>query len=242
MNAEIIAVGSEMLTPERVDTNSLFLTGELNNLGVEVTAKHVIGDDRDRLAGTVRRSLAAARFVVVSGGLGPTEDDVTRDAVAMALGRRQIFHPEIGESIAERFRRMSREMPEINNRQAMVIEGAQVLPNDRGTAPGQWIEEGGGYVIILPGPPYEMKSMFGRQCVPRLERIVPPLAIRTLVLRVSGMSESDLDQTISPIYCRYENPVTTVLAHNGDIQVHLRARETSLRIQRSHIRVHIESH
>jgi len=224
MNAEIIAVGSEMLTPDRMDTNSLFLTGELNKLGIEVIAKHVIGDDRERLAATVLRAVSTCGFVIVSGGLGPTEDDVTRDAVALALDRRQIFHAEIGEGIEERFRRMNRVMPEINKRQAMVIDGAHILTNDRGTAPGQWIEEHGVAIVILPGPPHELKSMFTRHCLPRLQRIMPPLAIRTLVLRISGMSESDLDQTISPIYKRYENPVTTVLAHNGDLQVHLRAR------------------
>src|SRR5580692_830959 len=225
MNAEIIAVGSEMLTHKRVDTNSLFITEQLNNLGVEVTAKHVIGDDLERLAGTIRRSLGSAQFVVLSGGLGPTEDDLTRDAVAMALDRRQIFNAAINDGIEQRFRTMNRPMPEINRRQAMVIEGAHILSNDRGTAPGQWIEHGGGGVLmILPGPPHELKSMFTRQCLPRLERILPPLAIRTLELRIAGMSESELDQAIAPIYKRYTNPVTTILAHNGDMQVHLRAR------------------
>lgn len=224
MNAEIIAVGSEMLTHKRVDTNSLFLTEQLNNLGIEVTAKHVIGDDLERLAGTIRRALGAAQFVLLSGGLGPTEDDLTRAAVAIALDRKQIFNAEICDGIEQRFKQMNRAMPEINRRQAMVIEGAHLLSNDRGTAPGQWIEEGGAVVIMLPGPPHELKSMFTRQCLPRLQRIVPPLAIRTLELRISGMSESELDQAIAPIYKRYENPVTTVLAHNGDMQVHLRAR------------------
>ncbi len=162
--------------------------------------------------------------MILSGGLGPTEDDVTRDAVAMALDRRQIFNAEINDGIEQRFRQMNRAMPEINRRQAMVIEGAAVLPNDRGSAPGQWIEEGGAVVMLLPGPPHELKSMFTRQCLPRLQRIAPPLHIRTLQLRISGMTESELDQTIAPIYKRYENPVTTVLAHHGDIQVHLRAR------------------
>jgi nicotinamide-nucleotide amidase len=225
MNAEIIAVGSEMLTPDRVDTNSLFLTDQLNVLGVEVVAKHVIGDDRDRLATAIRRALAASQFVLISGGLGPTEDDVTRDAVAMALEREQVFNRGIGEAIEERFRRMNRAMPEINKRQAMVLEGAEILSNDRGTAPGQWVAtETGGVLMILPGPPHELKSMFTRECLPRLTKIVPPLVIRTRVFRISGMSESDLDQTISPIYKKYDNPATTVLAHNGDLQVHLRAR------------------
>ncbi len=224
MNAEIIAVGSEMLTHKRVDTNSLFLTEQLNNLGVEVTAKHVIGDDLERLAGTIRRSMGAAEVVILSGGLGPTEDDLTRDALAMALDRRQVLNAAVNEGIEQRFRQMNRAMPEINRRQAMVIEGAHVLTNDRGTAPGQWIEDAGRIVISLPGPPHELQSMFTRQCLPRLVRVVPPLVIRTLELRISGMSESELDQAIAPIYKRYENPVTTILAHNGDMQVHLRAR------------------
>ena len=224
MNAEIIAVGSEMLTHKRVDTNSLFLTEQLNNLGIEVTAKHVIGDDLERLAGTIRRALGAAPIVVLSGGLGPTEDDLTRDAVALALDRRLVFNAAINDGIEQRFRQMNRAMPEINRRQAMVIEGAHVLSNDRGTAPGQWIEDAGAVLMILPGPPHEMKSMFTRHCVPRLQRIVPQLAIRTLELRISGMSESELDQAIAPIYKHYSNPVTTILAHNGDMQVHLRAR------------------
>jgi nicotinamide-nucleotide amidase len=228
MNAEIIAAGSELLTAERVDTNSLYLTGELNNLGVEVTAKAVIGDDRDRLADAVRAALSRSAIVILSGGLGPTEDDVTREAVALALDRKLVFHPEIAEQIEERFARMKRKMVEVNKRQAFVIEGAGVLPNDRGTAPGQWVEESGGVVILLPGPPHELKAMFERQCLVRLRRIVPELAIRTLLLRVTGIPESDLDQLISPVYKKYLNPVTTILAGNGDIQVHLRARCASV--------------
>jgi molybdenum cofactor synthesis domain-containing protein len=152
MEAEIIAVGSEMLTPERVDTNSLFLTAQLNDLGIEVTAKHVIGDDRERLASAVRRALSMVRLVIVSGGLGPTEDDVTRDAMALALDRRQVLNPDILAGIEQRFRAMNRHMPGINRRQAMVMEGAHVLANERGTAPGQWIEDGDRIAILLPGP------------------------------------------------------------------------------------------
>jgi nicotinamide-nucleotide amidase len=228
MNAEIIAAGSELLTAERVDTNSLYLTAELNNLGVEVTAKAVIGDDRDRLAEAVRAALSRSALVILSGGLGPTEDDVTREAVALALDRRLIFRPEIAAQIEARFARMKRKMVEVNKRQAFVIEGADVLPNDRGTAPGQWIEESGGVAMLLPGPPHELKAMFERQCLPRLRRIVPDHSIRTLLLRVTGMPESDLDQLISPVYKKYLNPVTTILAGNGDIQVHLRARCASV--------------
>jgi len=224
INAEIIAVGSELLTPKRIDTNSLYLTEQLNDLGIEVTTKYVVGDDRGRLMETVRNAVNRSQIVILSGGLGPTEDDVTRDAVAEAVGRNLIFHADIAQELEARFLKMFRQMPEINRRQAFLLEGAERLSNDRGTAPGQWIEHGGAWIMLLPGPPHELKSMFSRECLPRLEARVPHQAIETLVFRVAGMSESDLDQTISPVYKRYENPVTTVLAHAGDIQVHLRAR------------------
>ena len=224
MDAAIIAVGSELLTPQRLDTNSLFLTEQLNALGVEVTSKYVVGDDHERLAETVLRAMSRAEIVILSGGLGPTEDDVTRDAVALALDRKLIFHPDIADQLEQRFRQMKRTMAEVNRRQAFIIEGAEILPNDRGTAPGQWIDESTISIVLLPGPPHELKAMFARQCLPRLERKVPKQIIRTLVLRVAGMPESDLDQTIAPVYKKYENPATTILAADGDLQIHLRAR------------------
>jgi nicotinamide-nucleotide amidase len=224
MNAEIIAIGSELLTPQRVDTNSLFLTDQLNSLGVEVVTKSVIGDDLNRLVDGVRRAISRSQIVILSGGLGPTEDDLTRDSVAAALDRRLIYHPEIADLLEQRFAQMKRKMSEVNKRQAFIIEGAEILSNDRGTAPGQWIEDSGSRLMLLPGPPHEMKAMFTRQCLPRLARIVPRQVIQTLVLRVAGMPESDLDQLISPVYKKYENPATTILAAAGDIQIHLRAR------------------
>jgi len=228
MNAEIIAVGSELLTPQRVDTNSLYLTERLNALGVEVVAKAVIGDDRVRLKDAVKAALARSEIVLLTGGLGPTEDDVTREAVSEALGRPLVWRQELAEAIEARFRRMNRKMAEINKRQAYLIEGAEALGNDQGTAPGQWIEAGSGrYLMLLPGPPVELRSMFEREGLRRLERVVPPLAIRTRVFRVAGMPESDLDQLISPVYKRYTNPATTILAAPGDIQIHLRARAES---------------
>jgi len=224
MDAEIIAVGSEMLTAGRVDTNSLYLTGELNNLGVEVTTKCVIGDDRDRLADAVSRALGRAGIVILSGGLGPTEDDVTREAVAQALGRKLVFHAAIAEALERRFAAIKRPMSPINMRQAFVIEGAEPLPNDRGTAPGQWVAANVAVAILLPGPPHELQAMFQQQCLPRLAGVAPKQVIRTAFLRITGMPESDLDALISPVYKNYRNPVTTILATDGDLQVHLRAR------------------
>lgn len=225
MNAEIIAVGSELLTPQKIDTNSLYLTDQLNALGVEVVAKAVIGDDRELLAATVKAAMARSEIVILTGGLGPTEDDVTREAVSQALERPLVYRQEISDAIKRRFGQMRRKMAEINKRQAFVIEGAEVMSNDRGTAPGLWIVVGEGKVVtLLPGPPVELNNMFGRECLPRLKRMAPAQVIRTLTFRVAGMPESDLDQLISPVYKEYENPVTTVLAAPGDIQIHLRAR------------------
>ncbi len=226
-DAEIIAVGSELLTPQRVDTNSLYLTDQLNSLGVEVRRKLVVGDDRALLAAAVRQALAHVEILVLTGGLGPTEDDVTRDAVADALGRTLVLSDDLREKLVERFRRMQRKMAENNMRQAYLVEGAEALANARGTAPGQWIEHGGRVVMLLPGPPHELKAVFGEGCLPRLERRLPPQVIRTRFYRVACMGESDLDQLIAPVYSKYSNPATTILAAAGDIQIHLRARSAA---------------
>ena len=221
--AEIIAVGSELLTPEKTDTNSLALTAELNGMGIEVVRKTIVGDDRERLAETLRDAVGRCAIVVVTGGLGPTEDDVTRDAAASALGRGLIFSEEVCEAIRVRFRSYGRKMTEINKRQAYVLQGAEVLPNPRGTAPGQWVDTGPAVVALLPGPPRELLPLFQEQCIPRIRAKLPARLIRTRVLRATGIGEGDLDATISPVYTRYRNPVTTILASNSDIQIHLRA-------------------
>ena len=223
-DAEIIAVGSELLTPQRLDTNSLFLTEQLNGLGVEVRRKVIVGDDRALLTAAVHDALIHAEIVLLTGGLGPTEDDVTRDAVAAALGRTLVFSADLRDRLEERFRRFHRRMAENNLRQAYLVEGAEALPNARGTAPGQWIETDGRLILLLPGPPGELKPLFADICVPRLQRRLPAQVIRTRLYRVAGMGESDLDHLISPVYSKYSNPVTTILAGAGDIQVHLRAR------------------
>ena len=223
-DAEIIAVGSEMLTSQRIDTNSLYIADQLNTLGVEVRRKLVVGDDRALLTDAIQSALNHAQIVILTGGLGPTEDDVTRQAVADALGRELVFSQEICDGIEERFRRRQRKMAEINKRQAFVIAGADVLPNTNGTAPGQWISHDGRVVILLPGPPGELKPMFASECLPRLTRLLPAQVIRTRFYRVTGLTESDLDALIAPVYTKYTNPSTTILASPGDIQIHLRAR------------------
>lgn len=223
-DAEIIAVGSELLTPQKVDTNSLYLTDQLNALGVEVVRKTIVGDERERLTDSIRGAVARSHIVIITGGLGPTEDDVTRDAVAAALGRELVFHQEICDWLVERFRSFGRVMAENNKRQAYLVEGAEILPNQWGSAPGQWITHNGATVILLPGPPRELKALFPAECLPRLQKLLPAQVIRTRFYRVAGMGESDLDSLIAPVYTRYQNPVTTILASAGDIQIHLRAR------------------
>ncbi len=223
-DAEIIAVGSELLTPQKVDTNSLYLTDQLNALGVEVVRKTIVGDDRDRLTDTIRGAVTRSQIIIITGGLGPTEDDVTRDAAAAALGRALHFDDGICRWLEDRFRSFGRKMAENNKRQAYIVDGAEILPNQWGTAPGQWIERDGVVVMLLPGPPRELKALFAAEGLPRLERKLPPQVIRTRFYRVAGMGESDLDTLIAPVYTKYLNPVTTILAAAGDIQIHLRAR------------------
>lgn len=227
MDAEIIAVGSELLTPFRQDTNSLYLTGKLNDLGIEVRFKTIVGDDAARLAEVFRCALGRSQLIILIGGLGPTEDDVNREVVAEVLGRPLHEEPEIRRRIEARFARFGRAMSPNNLRQAVVPEGAEWLENHNGTAPGLWIEHEGAAIVLLPGPPREMEAMFDAACLPRLERVAPPSVVRTLVLKVIGLAESEVDQRIAPIYKTYANPQTTILATPGGIEVHLRARTES---------------
>ena len=221
--AEIIAIGTELLTPQRVDTNSLVVTEQLNLLGVEVIRKQVIGDDRERLIEAIHSSLERANILILIGGLGPTEDDVTRDAVASALGRTLALSLEQESVLITRFRQINRPMAKNNLRQAYLVEGAEAMPNPNGTAPGQYISTDHGALAMLPGPPRELKPMVVNELLPRLRHVVPPQVIRVRSFRVTGIGESDLDTLIAPVYTKYTNPVTTVLSSPGDLFVHLRA-------------------
>ncbi|MBV8553880.1 MAG: competence/damage-inducible protein A [Acidobacteriaceae bacterium] len=227
--AEIIAIGSELLTPQRVDTNSLIVTEHLNLLGVEVVTKHVIGDDRERLTEAIRRSVDRSDIVILIGGLGPTEDDVTRDSAAAALGRKLVLSLEQESVLISRFRRINRPMAKINLRQAYLLEGAEAMPNPHGTAPGQFVSTDRGAVALLPGPPRELQPMVENELVPRLRPVLPPQVIRVRTFRITGIGESDLDTLIAPVYTKYANPVTTLLSSTGDLFVHLRATAESVK-------------
>ncbi len=232
MNAEIIAIGSELLTPFRQDTNSLFLTEKLNQLGVEVVLKTIVGDSRERLVSVAQHALFRSDLVIFMGGLGPTQDDLTREAVAEALGLELHRDPEILEKLRQRFAARGYPMTPNNAQQADVIAGAVVLPNPNGSAPGQWIS--GQYegrerlIILLPGPPFELKAMFDEQCVERLRAKLPPAYIATRVLKVAMLGESLVDSRVAPIYKRYPDVQTTILAGAGDVQFNLFTRADSM--------------
>ncbi len=227
MDAEIIAVGSELLTPQFTDTNSLFLTEKLNRLGILVRYKSIVGDSRDDLASMLHTALSRSELIIFTGGLGPTDDDLTRDVVAELLGCPLHEVPELRKGIEERYLRLGRAMPENNLRQAQVPEGAEWLENRNGTAPGIWIKDKGAILVLLPGPPRELEPMFDAACVPRLARMASGAPIRTRVYKVVGLPESEVDSLIAPLYGSYSNPATTILAASGSIEVHLRARATT---------------
>src|SRR2546421_398702 len=223
ISAEIIAIGSELLSPSRTDTNSLWLTDQLNRIGIDVKLKTIVGDDDARLEEVVKDAVKRSRVVITTGGLGPTEDDITRKVTARALGRRLSLDEKVLEEIRQRFLQFGMKMPERNSRQAMVIDGAEVLSNPNGSAPGLFLEHGDCAIALLPGPPREMKPMFENHVQPRIAKLAGETRFATRVLRVAGLGESAVDEKIAPIYSRFENPQTTILFNSSEIEIHLRA-------------------
>ncbi len=226
--AAIIAVGSELLTASRIDTDSLLITEQLNLLGIEVASKGIVGDDHDELAVALSTALTRVDIVVCSGGLGPTDDDVTRDVVARVLARPLAEDDRITEHIRARFAARSLQMPEINRRQAMVPAGARIIENANGTAPGLWIEDGDRVVVLLPGPPRELKPMLARLAAGWLGERAPGLSLVRRVLRIVGRTESHTEEAIRPLYPEWAQaavPIAvTILASLGQIELHLSAR------------------
>jgi len=230
MKAFILAVGSEMLTPFRVDTNSLFVTEHLNTIGIDVRMKAVVGDDVGELTSVLRGALEWADVIVLTGGLGPTEDDLTREAVARVLNLAMSEDEGVVSRIRERFARRGITMPEINRRQGLVPAGATLLDNANGTAPGLWLEHGRTAMVLLPGPPREMKPMFEAVVRDRLAQRSGGAGLFRRVLKITGRTESDVDATVQPIYGRWlaqAVPIsTTILAVLGQIELHLTASAT----------------
>ncbi len=224
LSAEIIAIGSELLTPEKTDTNSLWLTGKLNDIGIDVKLKTIVGDDGERLAEAVRDAMRRSDIVITTGGLGPTEDDITRHWTASAVGRELIYHQRIEQHLRERFRAWGREMPEINKRQAYVIDGAEILPNPNGSAVGMLAEIDGKFLAILPGPPRENQPMFNDHVLPRLKFIAGEVYVNRRILRVSGLGESAVDEIAAPIYTKITDVQTSILFNRSEVEIHIAAR------------------
>ncbi len=227
MTAEIIAVGSELLTPHRLDTNSLWLTGRLNDIGIDVHTKAVVGDHRADLAVVFAQALTRADVILLTGGLGPTDDDLTREVVAGVLDLPLQEDPAIVATLLERFAKRRLVMPAINRRQAQVPRGAAPLPNPMGSAPGLWLEHGDRVVVLLPGPPREVHPMFETHVGPRLAERTGGNRLRRRVLKITGYAESQVDEIAQPVYGPLRQrtiPIdTTILAAAGQIELHLSA-------------------
>ncbi len=236
MIAEIIAIGSEMLTPHRQDTNSLYLTQGLNELGVSVAFKTIVGDNRQHLADAIRIALARADIVICSGGLGPTEDDLTRECTAEALGLELHTDPTTLLALQQRFVARRMVMPPNNAKQAQLLDGATLLPNPNGSAPGQLLDmtiAGDSaphrkIVVLLPGPPKELKPLFDEAVKPRLAATLPPRAIAKRLLRMALIPESLVDARTAPIYQVFPDVETTILAGSGEIQLHFTGTKPTL--------------
>jgi competence/damage-inducible protein CinA-like protein len=239
MNAEIIAIGSELLTPWRQDTNSLFVTERLNLLGVSVAFKTIVGDRPKHLVDAIRVALRRTDVIVTMGGLGPTEDDLTREAVAEALKVGIKRNPELIAHLYTRAAQRRMTMTRNNEKQADVVEGAVVLENPNGSAPGQFLDTVYGthrkLVLLLPGPPAELKPMFDAQCVPRLQAALPRRFIASRVLKAALIAESACDARIAPIYQQFTDVETTILAHLGDIQLNLLCTKPALDLAQARV-------
>jgi nicotinamide-nucleotide amidase len=219
--ASIIAIGSEMLGPSRVDTNSLEITAALEAFAVGVVRKSVVGDKLRDLVDEIRFALGRAGLLIITGGLGPTEDDLTREAVSEAMGLEMELDQSIVDRIEARFAARGWKMPEVNKRQANVFRGQTTLTNERGTAPGFHLHLEGKDVWIFPGVPHELKWMLERYFVPWLHARVGAAARHRRVLKIAGMSESAVEERLKPYYERHRDELLTILASSGQIELHL---------------------
>jgi nicotinamide-nucleotide amidase len=223
VHAAWIAVGSELLGTERLDTNGLRVTALLRRHGVELRRKAVVGDSEDELVRELAATLGVYPLVLVSGGLGPTADDMTRDAVARATGLAMREEPAVVADIEAKFASIGRRMPDVNRRQAQVLAGAELLANPRGTAPGQRLQHRGSTLFLLPGPPRELEGMLESDLEPWLARHAPGGGIEAVVVKVACVPESEVEERIAPLYAEVGRERVTVLARPGEIRVELTA-------------------
>lgn len=227
MKASILAIGSELLTPQRADTNTLFLTRKLLEVGVPVVLRLTVADDLALLTSAFREALLRTDVVIATGGLGPTEDDLTREAAAAALGRGLSRDAGYLENLKARFARYGRAMAPVNEKQADLIDGATLILNPRGTAPAQSVAAEGKLLVLLPGPPIEMEPLFLAEILPVVRERAAGAVLKTRVLRIASMGESEVEQLVAPIYKTFTNPRTTILSAPGQVELHLVAEARS---------------
>ena len=223
-SAAIIAIGSEMLGPLRQDTNSLWLSARLEEIGIPVVRKAIVGDDPALIGEELENASRAARLILTTGGLGPTADDVTVAAVAAWLPAELRRDEAFLDHIRRRFEKRGFAMPECNAKQADFIVGARVLENPNGTAPGFWAQRGETEIVVLPGVPSEMKEIFDNRVFPVLEEQGGGVVGRRRVLRVAGMGESAVEELVAPVYRKWKDDPVTILAAPGEVQLHLAVR------------------
>jgi nicotinamide-nucleotide amidase len=224
VRAEIVGVGTELLLGQIANTNAQWMSERLAEIGVDVLHHQAVGDNLDRIADALRLALSRADVVVATGGLGPTQDDITRDAVAKVLGVPLIRHPEIEELLRQKFRRYGREMPEINLLQADVPEGCRYIVPERGTAPGLVCPAGDGTLYAVPGVPAEMREMMLGTILPELRERAGAAAIVSRVIRSTGIPESKVAELLADLFASSENPTVAYLASSGEVKVRLTAK------------------
>ena len=220
IKAEIIAVGSELLTPFRTDTNSLYLTRSLEEHGIRVVAKTIIGDELSQIAHTISIAFERSEVIVITGGLGPTIDDLTREALAKYLGVPLILDQNILQKIEHRFAERNIKMPEANRKQAMIPQHASAIENENGTAPGIFFETGSKQVFVLPGPPFELEAMWEKYALPLLKTGEP---FQRQVFKIALMGESKVDEMLRPVTSKLKQTEYTILAGPGEVEIHLLA-------------------
>jgi nicotinamide-nucleotide amidase len=224
MKAEILSIGTEILLGEIVDTNSQYIASRLPALGIDLYFKHVVGDNLGRLVETMRRARESNDLVICTGGLGPTEDDLTREAIAAVMEEETHIDAELENWLRNRFAgRGTNPMPERNLKQCWLIPSARPIPNPRGTAPGWWVERDGKIVIAMPGPPAEMTRMWDEEVAPELLARRPGVVLVTRTIKTAGIGEGQLDEMISPLL-KSTNPSIGVYARADGVHVRLGAK------------------
>jgi nicotinamide-nucleotide amidase len=226
MRAEIVSIGTEILLGEIVDTNSAYVAARMPALGIDVYYKHVVGDNLGRLVEVFRRAWERSDLIISTGGLGPTEDDLTREAIAELMGEQTAIAPDLEEALRARYRTRGTAMPERNIKQAWLIPSAKAIPNPRGTAPGWWVEKEGKIIVAMPGPPAEMTRMWDEEVAPELLKRNPGTVLVKRTLKTAGLGESNVDEILSPLL-KTTNPSIGIYARADGVHVRIAAKAPS---------------